>query len=130
MLPTTRNKGKESAVLDDVNTPVNNELSLGSSRSLSLSLKNNAWGSAKAKSHKRPSHHPTFNDIVSGTSRRARRETSRRQNQPVQALGNASVLPEGAMPLVLPTGTMPAMSLVHPAFGTGLTFYMLPIASI
>ena len=34
------------------------------------------------------------------------------------------------MPSVVPTGTMPPMLLVHPAFGTGLTFYMLPITLI
>ena len=44
--------------------------------------------------------------------------------------GNASVLPEGTMPPVLPTGMMPPMLLVHLAFGTRPTFYMLPAALI
>ena len=34
------------------------------------------------------------------------------------------------MPPVLPAGMMTPMSLVHPAFGTGLAFYMPPIALI
>ena len=52
-----------------------------------------------------------------------------RQTQPVQALGNVSVLPEGAMPPVFPTSTMPPMPLIHPAFDTGPTFYM-PLAAL
>ena len=40
------------------------------------------------------------------------------------------VLPKGAMPLTLPAGTMPLVSLVRPAFGIRLTFYMLTEASI
>ena len=53
-----------------------------------------------------------------------------RQNQPVQAPRNASVLPEGVMSPVLPVGTMPPMPLVHLAFGIGLTFYMPPATLI
>ena len=41
-----------------------------------------------------------------------------RQNQPVQALGNVSVLPEGEMPSTLPISTMSPMLLVRPTFGT------------
>ena len=98
--------------------------------SLSLSPTKNARESTKAKSRKRPLRHPAFSDVVSGAPSRARRETSRRQNQLVQALGNASVLPEGAMPPTLSAGTMPLMPLVHPAFGTGPTFYIPLAASI
>ena len=54
-------------------------------------------------------------------------ETSRRKNQQVQALGNVSMLLEGAMPSTLQAGTMPR---VHPAFGTRPTFYLPPAASI
>ena len=79
-LPTTRNKGKEPAIPDNVNTLVDDELSLGSSPYLSLSPTKNAQEGTKPKSRKRPSHHLTFNDAVSGASRRARRETTRRQN--------------------------------------------------
>ena len=82
-LPTSRNKGKEPAVPDDVDTSANNELSSSSSPSLSLSPTKNTREGAKAKSRKRPAHHSTFSNVVSGTSRRARRGTSRRQNQPV-----------------------------------------------
>ena len=39
------------------------------------------------------------------------------------------VLPVGAIPSVLPTGMMPPMPLVHPAFGTGPTFY-IPLATL
>ena len=50
-----------------------------------------------------------------------------------------SVLPKGTMPPILSTsmmpsvllaGMMPSMLLVHPAFGTGLTFYMSPTTLI
>ena len=97
---------------------------------MSLSPANNVRESAKTKSHKRPSHHPAFSDAVSGASRKERRETSRRQNQLVQALGNSSTLLEGTMPLVLPVGMMPQRSFVHPAFGAEPVFYMLPAALI
>ena len=105
-------------------------MSSGSSPSLSLSSTKNARESAKAKSHKRPSHHLAFSDAVSGASLRAKKERSRGQNQLVQALGNASILPKGALPLVFTEGTMPPIPLVHPAFGTRLVFYMLPTTLI
>ena len=76
--PITRNRGKEPIIPDDVDTPVDDELSSGSSPSLSLSLTKNARESTKARSHKRPSHHPAFSDVVSGASRRARREAGKR----------------------------------------------------
>ena len=98
----THNKGKDPIIPDDFDTPVDDELSSSSSPSLSLSSTKNARESAKAKSCKRPSNHPAFSDVVSGSSRKVRRETNRRQNQPVQASRNASVLPKGIMPLVLP----------------------------
>ena len=97
---------------------------------MSLSPTKNAQEGAKAKSHKRPSHHPAFNDAVSGVSRRARRETSKRQNQLIQGLGNTSVLHEGTMPPVLPIVMMPQMSFVHLAFSAGPTFYMPPTTFI
>ena len=80
MLPTARNKGDELAVPDGVDTSADDELSLGSFPSFSLSLTKNAQEGTNAKLRKRPSHHPAFNDAVSGTSYRARKETSRRQN--------------------------------------------------
>ena len=92
--PITRNKGKEPIIPNDVDTLANDELSSGNSPSLSLLLTKNARESAKAKSHKRPSHHPAFSDVVSGASRRARRETSKRKNQPVQALGSRQYYPK------------------------------------
>ena len=122
--PTPRNKRKEPIVPNDVETPVDDELSLGSSPSLSLSSAKNARGSTKTKLRKRPSHHPAFSDAVSGTSRMARRKARRRQNQLVQAPRNVSVLPEGTTPPVLLASTMPLMPVVHLAFGTRPTFYM------
>ena len=119
--PTARNKGKELIVPDNVDTPTDNELSSGSSPSLSLSPTKDARGSTKTKSLKRSSHHPAFSDAVSGASRRARIEVGRKPNPLVQALRNASVLP---------AGTMPPMQVVHPAFGSGLTFYMPPASLI
>ena len=129
MHPIAYNRGNEPIIPNEVNTPVDDDLSSGSSPSLSLSLVKNAENT-KAKSHKKPSHHPVFSDAVSGASRRARKEAGRRQNQPDHALGNAPVLSVCTMPPILPAGMMLPMSLVHPAFGTGPTFYMPPVALI
>ena len=74
-----RNRGKEPIIPDDIDTPVDDELSLGNSQSLSLSPAKNARESTKARSRKRPSHHPAFSDAFSGASCRARREAGRRQ---------------------------------------------------
>ena len=70
MHPIVRNRGKEPIIPDDVDTPANDELSSGSSTSLSLSPEKNVQESTKAKSSKRPSHHPAFRDVVSGASHR------------------------------------------------------------
>ena len=121
MHPIARNKGKEPVISNNVNTLVNDELYSSSSPSLSLSPTKNARESTKAKSCKKPSHHLAFSDAISGASRRARREAGRRQNKPDQATGNASILP---------VGKMPPIPFVHSAFGTGPTFYMLPVALI
>ena len=87
-------RNRSLTITDNVNTPADDELSSGSSPSLSLLPTKNARESPKAKSLKRPSHHLAFSDAISGASCRARREISMRQNQPVQALGNVSVLPK------------------------------------
>ena len=100
----------------------NKELSLGSSPSLSLSPTKNARESTKAKLRKRPSHLPALSDAISGASRRARREVGRKQNQPVQAPKNMSVLPEGTMPPILLTGMILSMSFVHPAFSAKILY--------
>ena len=121
MQSIARNKGKDPVVLDDVDTPVDDELSSGSSPSLSLLLIKNARESTNAKSRKRPSPRPTFNDAISGASHRARREADRRQNRPNQAPGN---------PSVLPSSVMPPMPPVHLAFGVEPMFYMPPAALI
>ena len=76
--PITRNKGKEPITPNDVDSPTDDELSLGSSPSLSLSPAKNAQESTKTKSCKRPPPHPAFNDVVSGASRRARTEADKR----------------------------------------------------
>ena len=76
-----RNRGRKPIIPDDVDTLTDDELSLGSSPCLGLSLANNAWESIKAKSCKSPTHHPAFSDVVSGASRRARREAGKRYNQ-------------------------------------------------
>ena len=68
-----RSKGKELIVPDDVDTLVDDELSSGSSLSLSLSLTK----ITRAKSHKRPLLHPVFNDTISCASHRARRKASK-----------------------------------------------------
>ena len=64
-----RDKGKEPIVLDDVDTLADDELSSGSSPSLSLLSAKNAWESTKTRSHKKSSPHPAFSDAVSGASR-------------------------------------------------------------
>ena len=76
--PIARNRGKEPVIPDDVDTPIDDELSSGSSPSLSRLPTKNSWESAKPKSLKRPSYHPASNDAVSGASRRVRRDASRR----------------------------------------------------
>ena len=113
--PIARNREKEPIIRDDIDTPTDDKLSLGSSSSLSLSLAKNAREGTKVKSCKKPSHHPAFNDAISGASRRVRREAYRRQNQPNQAPRNVSVFP---------ASTMPPIPLLHPTFDTGPTFYM------
>ena len=70
--------GKEPIIPDDVDTPTDDDLSSGSSQSLSLSLAKNARENAKAKLRKKPSHHPAFSDAISGASRRVRRDISMR----------------------------------------------------
>ena len=67
--PITRDKGKKPIVPDDVDTLVGDELSLGSSPSLSLLSAKNAWESTKTISRKRSSPHPAFSDAVSSASR-------------------------------------------------------------
>ena len=95
---------------------------------MSISPTKDARGSIKTKSRKRPSHHLVFSDAISGALCRVKIEEGRRQNQPFQAPGNVSVLPEATMRSVLPT--MPLMPFVHPAFGTRPMFYMLHAALI
>ena len=73
-------KGKEPIGPADVDTFLDDELSSGSSPSLSLLLTKNARESTKTRLRKRPSPHPTFSDAVSGASRRARKEAGRRHN--------------------------------------------------
>ena len=111
-----RNRGKEPIIPNDIDTLADDELSLGSSPSLSPSPTKNARASIKAKSRKKPSHHPAFSDAISGISHRVRRKAGKRQNWPDQAPGNASIFPKS---------TIPPMPLVHPTFGIGPTFYMM-----
>ena len=75
--PIARDKGKGPVAPDDVDTPADDELSSSSSPSLNLSPKKNTRESIRTISHKRTSPHPTFSDVVSGASRRARREAGR-----------------------------------------------------
>ena len=71
--PITHNKGKELIIPANVDTPVDDELSSGSSPPSGLLPAKNT----RAKSHKRTSHHPAFSDAVSDASRWPRREASR-----------------------------------------------------
>ena len=117
MHPIAHNKGKELIVPDDVDTLADDELSSENSPSLSISLEKNT----RTKSHKRTSHRLAFSNAVSGASSQAKRKARRGQNQPNRVLGNVSILP---------SGSMPPMSLVHLTFNKGPTFYMLPTALI
>ena len=95
---------------------MDDELSSGSFPSLNLSSTKNTRESTRTISCKRPSPHPAFNDVVSGASRRARREAGRRPYRSDQAPGN---------PPMLPSGTLPLVQASHPAFSIAPTFYLL-----
>ena len=89
--PTFRDKGKKPIALDDVDTPADDEISLGNSPNLSP---------VKSKSKKDQtrhihSHRPTFNDSNGGMLRRA---MSRGQNMSGKALGNTFVLLTAPIP--------------------------------
>ena len=73
---------------------------------------------------------PSMMSLVAHPVGQGSSKMGRRLNQPVQALGNASVLLEGTMPSVLPVGMMPPMLLVHPAFGTRPRLFMSPATLI
>ena len=119
--PITHDKGKGLVAPDNVDTLMDDELSLGSSPSLNLSPAKNTWESVRTRSRKRPSPHLAFNDSVSGASHRARREVGRKQYWSGQASGNPSVLPTSTLPLVPPA---------HPTFGATPMFYIPPAALI
>ena len=79
MPPITHDKGKGLVAPNNIDIPVEDELSLGSSLSLNLSQTKNTRESTRTRSRKRPSPHPAFSDSISGASHRARREAGRRQ---------------------------------------------------
>ena len=112
-----RNREKEPIIPDEADILADDELSLGISPPLGLSLTKNI----RAKLHRKTSYRLAFSDAIRGASHQARREASRGLNQQNRALGDASALV---------TDTMPSMAFVHPTFGTGLTFYMLLVAPI
>ena len=66
--PIARDKGKEPIAPNDVDTPADDELSLGNSPSLSLSSIKNAPESPKTRSYKRLSPHLAFIVVVSCAS--------------------------------------------------------------
>ena len=112
-----RNRGKEPIIPEEDDALADDELSSGSSSPLGRSPAKNT----RAKLRKRTLHHHAFSDVVSGSSRWARREAGRGQYQLDRASDDASVLLAGAMP---------SMPFVHPAFGKRPTFYMPPTTSI
>ena len=91
--PITRDKGKGPILPDDVDTLVDDELSLSSSPSLNLPPLMNTRESKKTRSPKMPSPYPAFSDVVSGASSKARRKAGRRQYRSGPALGNPPMLP-------------------------------------
>ena len=116
-----RNKGKEPIISDDDDAPADDELSSRRSPSTNPPLGRNAQGSTRVKSRRKHSHRPTLSDAISGASNRAREKANKRQNQPLQAPRNASMLPDNMMP------PMPPM---HLTFGVGPTFYAQPTTLI
>ena len=112
---TIRDKGKKPIFPNDVDTLTNDELSLGSSPNLSPAKIN------RLRSRQRHSHRMAFSNADNDTFYRARRETSRGQNQLNEAPGNASTLPTG---VILP------MSPVYPAFDIEPTLYIPPTTTI
>ena len=91
--PTSCNKGKEPVVPNDVDTLTDDELSLGSSPSLTLSLTKNAR--VRCLHITLPSTMPLVARPIGEGGRQAGGRTS---HEPVHAPRNALVLPEGAMP--------------------------------
>ena len=90
--PAVRDKGRKLIALDDVDTPTDDELSLGSSPNLSpIKSKRN-----KDRTRQRHSHRPAFSDSNGGMLRRA---TSQGQNPQSQALGSTFVLPTITIPM-------------------------------
>ena len=102
---------------DNVDAPADDELSSGISPSMSPPLGRNTRGSTNAKPQWKHSHRLALSDVFNDASGRARREANRKQNQPEQPPGNASMVPFWIIP--------PAL-LLHPTFGIGPTFYMPP----
>ena len=107
-----RDKGKKPIVLDDVDIQIDDELSSDSSTDPSL-IKGN-----KDRSRQRHSHHPAFSNSNNGTFRRA---MGRGQNQPKETPGNIFTLPTGAIPPIQP---------VYPAFEIGPALYIQPTTAI
>ena len=66
-------------------------------------------------------HRPALSDAVSGASRWVREQAYKRQNQPLQAPQNVSMLLDGTMPPMLP---------MHPDFSVGSIFYTQPATLI
>ena len=117
---SARDKGKGLGSLDNVDTPMGNELSSSSFPSLNLSSTRNIRESTRTRSSKRPSPHPDFSDAVSGASSRPRKEAGKRQYWSGQASGNPSVLPTDMWPPVPPA---------HSTFGATPMFYT-PLAAV
>ena len=78
--PVVRNKGKEPIVSDN-EAPTDDELSSGMSPSTSHPPGRTARGSARAKSPRKHSYHPTLSDAVRGAFHRDREQENRRQHE-------------------------------------------------
>ena len=111
--PAICDKGKKPIALDDVDTSADDGPSSCNSPNPSLVRRKNN----KDRTHQRHSLRPAFNDSNGGILRRA---TSRGHNSPIQAPGNAFVLPTGLIPL----------QLVYPALETRPALYMPPTTTI
>ena len=108
-------KEEEHVVLDDVDTPTDDELSSGSLPNLSLEKR------SSDRSCQRHSHRPSFSNADNGTFRSTRREIGQGKNQPNEAPEKASTLPTDIMSPMMP---------VYTTSDTGPMLYIPPATMI
>ena len=83
--PIPRNRGKEPIILNEVDTPADDELSSGSSPPLGLSPAKNI----RAKLHKKTTHRPAFSNGVPPSKERGMEEVVPTKSSPRQCVSIA-----------------------------------------